>query len=745
MTDAAPNLATTTGRVARAYAWTVVKLRWPLLLGWLAAAVYAAVVLPAPAQPPNSLVSLVPANSPAVRADALALRLFRIPLTAETEVVQRDPHGLPAAVTVRVFARAARVDRQALRRPATALIALPVVNKAGVIPGSRETDTTAITYLAAPASMPAAERQARVNGYRADIARHGDRLAGVTGIYPAEVHEGNLVDDALPLIEIATVVLVALLVGVRFRAPGAPLLTLAAVGTAYTLAEQLVSRVARRAGLEQPSLLRPLLVALVLGIVTDYVVFYLSNARTKTLRGESRLGAATRATAETTPIVVAGGAILTAGLMALEVARVHAFQELGPGLAIAVAVAVVVAITLVPAALAIFGRALFWPRLPAPGSWADHPDAHSPPRNWTARLIAHRSAAVVVAVACIAGLGTAAVQLNGIRLGVTAITGLPADAQERVAADAVGRGFQPGMLSPTQVIITGPRVVADGAGLAGLQREIRRQPGIAAVVGPADVPFERGLGVLTAPSGGAARFLVAYGTDPYAATAIDQVDALRSHLPALAAAAGLQGTRTTVAGDTVAAADTVTVVRSDLARVVLAVLAVNLLLLMLFLRALVAPVLLVASSALSVGAALGITSWTFQTLLGYHELTYYVPFAAGVLLVSLGSDYNVFVAGRVWQEARVRPLRDALRVAPARTTAAIRTAGITLATSFGLLAIVDVRAFRELAFAMAVGILLETFVVRPLLVPALLSVFGELSGWPGGRLARGASVVADGD
>jgi RND superfamily putative drug exporter len=162
------------------------------------------------------------------------------------------------------------------------------------------------------------------------------------------------------------------------------------------------------------------------------------------------------------------------------------------------------------------------------------------------------------------------------------------------------------------------------------------------------------------------------------------------------------------------------------------------------LRAVIAPVLLVASGALSVAAALGITTWTFQTLLGYHELTYYVPFAAGVLLVSLGSDYNVFVAGRIWQEARVRPLRDALRLAPARTTAAIRTAGITLATSFALLAIVDVRAFRELAFAMAVGILLETFIVRPLLVPALLSLFGEVSGWPGGRLARGADVAADG-
>jgi RND superfamily putative drug exporter len=430
--------------------------------------------------------------------------------------------------------------------------------------------------------------------------------------------------------------------------------------------------------------------------------------------------------------------------MALEVARVRAFQELGPGLAVAVAVAVAVAITFVPAALAVFGSTLFWPRLAAAEHTRRHPDAGLTQRNLAGRVIAHRSAALVVAAACIAGLGAAAHQLSELRLGVTSIAGLPANAQERVASGAVARGFWPGMLSPTQVIVAGPGVAADGSGLARLQQRLRGQPGVAAALGPADVPFERGLGVLTTPSGGAARFLIAYRTDPYGANAIGHARTLRSRLPALAAAAGLGHVRTAVAGDTVVAADTVTAVRMDLVRVVLAVLAVNLILLMVFLRALVAPVLLVAAGALSVAAALGITTWTFQTLLGYRELTYYVPFAAGVLLVSLGSDYNVFVAGRVWQEARVRPLRDALRLAPARTTAAIRTAGITLATSFALLAIVDVRAFRELAFAMAVGILLETFIVRPLLVPALLSLFGEWSGWPGGRLARGADVAADG-
>jgi RND superfamily putative drug exporter len=133
---------------------------------------------------------------------------------------------------------------------------------------------------------------------------------------------------------------------------------------------------------------------------------------------------------------------------------------------------------------------------------------------------------------------------------------------------------------------------------------------------------------------------------------------------------------------------------------------------------------------------MGITTWVFQTGLGYHQIDYYVPFAVAVLLISLGSDYNVFVVGRIWQEARVRPLREAITVAAPAAARAIRTAGITLAASFGVIAVIPVRSFREVAFAMVVGLLLETFVVRSLLVPALIALFGYTSGWPGKRLGH---------
>jgi RND superfamily putative drug exporter len=132
----------------------------------------------------------------------------------------------------------------------------------------------------------------------------------------------------------------------------------------------------------------------------------------------------------------------------------------------------------------------------------------------------------------------------------------------------------------------------------------------------------------------------------------------------------------------------------------------------------------------ALAATLGIAALVFGRLGGDSDTTYYVPFAAAVLLLSLGSDYNVFVVGRIWQELRRRPLTEAVAHATPRASTAITIAGIALALSFALLALVPLAPFREFAFVMAVGVLLEAFVVRPVLVPALIVLFGRWSWWP---------------
>src|SRR5262249_7319104 len=148
------------------------------------------------------------------------------------------------------------------------------------------------------------------------------------------------------------------------------------------------------------------------------------------------------------------------------------------------------------------------------------------------------------------------------------------------------------------------------------------------------------------------------------------------------------------------------------------------------LRALVAPLYLLAASVLALAAAIGVTTWVFQDLLGHPDLTYYVPFAAAVLLLSLGSDYNIFIAGRIWQEAERPPLREAIRYATPGASGPITPAGLPLAGSFALLALIPVSPMRELGFVMAAGILIDTFVVRSILVPSLIAAFGRTSWWP---------------
>jgi RND superfamily putative drug exporter len=126
----------------------------------------------------------------------------------------------------------------------------------------------------------------------------------------------------------------------------------------------------------------------------------------------------------------------------------------------------------------------------------------------------------------------------------------------------------------------------------------------------------------------------------------------------------------------------------------------------------------------------GVATYVFQGLLGQGELTYYVPFAAAVLLVSLGSDYNIFVSGRVWSEARRRPIREAVAVAVPRAARAIAIASVALAASFAVLGVVPLRPFREFAFIMALGVLIDSFLVRSLLVPSLITLVGDRSRWP---------------
>ncbi len=255
---------------------------------------------------------------------------------------------------------------------------------------------------------------------------------------------------------------------------------------------------------------------------------------------------------------------------------------------------------------------------------------------------------------------------------------------------------------------------------------------------PAGLPDEAGVGIqrlldtYRSTDGSVARLYVIPSDDPYSTAATETVRRVREAVVGMAAGFG-PGARIVVGGATAQQADIQTVLQSDFERVgVLTVLGV-LLVLILLLRAIVAPLFLVATVLLSYGTTLHLSGLLFQDVLGHAGSTFVLPLLIFVLLVALGADYNIFVISRIREESADRPIREGIRIASARTGAIVTSAGVILAGTFAAMTTAPLQVLFQVGSAVAMGILLDTFEVCSLLVPALTAAFGDWSWWPTGR------------
>lgn len=734
---------TATRRIARAL------IRWKLaVIGfWVAAALAVTFLLPNVEQASTgSLGDLVATDAEAIDTEVRSVELFRFPVLSRTVVVERLPGGLSDPQVAEIIDRTVDLNLDELPGLEGIAFALTVTdNLLGEVVGG--SSASALTYLFFPREIGPVGRTGlaeRLVDRQVDVG--GGRQVGITGAVPARGEQIRSIRDALPLVEVATILLVALAVGLHFRSLVAPLVNVLAVGIAFLIAVRLVGGAGQAVGISVPEEVEPVMVALLFGIVTDYMIFFISRFRGYLEDGEPPERAAEKTAASLMPIILTAGISVAAAAGGLVVAQLGFFRAFGPGLALAVLIALAVVLTLVPALLALVGGRLFWPGGPD-GATESGGVAEGDPRTGRLRRLRERLIAlpvrrplpvVVLTVVPLAGLGAFLPQLEPAN---TLISGLPRDAPPKQAFALAAQDFPEGAISPTMVLVEREGIAEEEEALRRLEASLERRRNYASVIGPAGTTEPADLGATVSPTGDAVRYLIVLDVDPFGAQAITTIDRLRSDLPMLLDRAGLPEATAALAGDTALTEETVRKTEADLGRVVPVAALTVLAVLAIFLRALIAPLYLVATSLLALAASLGLTVFVFQVLLGYGSLTFYVPFAGTVLLVALGSDYNVYLVGRVWDEARRRPLDEAISVAAARATAAITVAGIVLAASFALLALVPLRPFRELAFLLGSGLLIDAFVVRTLLAPALITLVGERSGWPGNRLRR----IAQGD
>jgi RND superfamily putative drug exporter len=708
-------------RAGRAIVW----LRFLILPAWIAAAAMAVAHLPSAFEAEASeLGSLLPRSSEALEVEERALQTFGLPLLSRTMVVAREPRGFSTAQASAAARYIAATDRS---QAPGAVKAVPITDAPARL-ARGEPGTTIVAYLYLDPALSEDESQESAERFAEGFGRAVSApTVKVTGALPATRSETEIAESHLIWVELATALLVIAILAAYFRSLGIPLLGVATVAVAYLCADRVLGWIAERYGLSIPREADPVIVALIFGVLTDYLVFFVSGYRQRLRRGARTVDAIAETTGELLPVILTAALMIAGATLTLLLSGVHFLSAFGPSMAVAVVVSALIAMTLVPAALAIFGRALLWPRGITPQvSKKESDPGEDPTEKQGARgylLGAAVRVPVLTAIVCVAALLAAASGLRHLELGNPVMRGLPKTSEPRQGYEAAAAGIGPGVLGPTMLVLEAPGIAERDAQLAGFQAGLERERGVVGVLGPADQPVPSRAGVMLAPNGNAARYVLVLDGDPDGADAIDALSEVEADLPSLLDANGLGGARTGVTGDTTIASELIDETTTAFIRVTPAAVAVLLVLLWILLGSWSAPLYLVGTSLLVVAAALGLTAYVFQDLLDYGELAFFVPVASAILLLALSADYNVFLISRIWRETGEQDLRPAIRQAGLRAGRPITVAGFILALSFAAIALIPIQAFLEIAFALCVGLLLDTLLARTLLVPALVAIF----------------------
>jgi putative drug exporter of the RND superfamily len=444
-----------------------------------------------------------------------------------------------------------------------------------------------------------------------------------------------------------------------------------------------------------------ILTVLVFGAGTDYALLIVARYREELRRQEDKHAAVATAMRNAGPAVLASAATVMLGLLCLGLAEVKGTSGLALIGAMGIGLAMVVMCTLLPALLAIFGRRAFWPFIPHFGD--EGADATHGFWRRLAERVGWRPRRVWVSATvalCVMALG-----LLAFDSGLTTGNGFRNEESSTRGQDLVARAFPAGANVPNTVLVPNPQQ-ADGVRAA-----LRDRPEVAAL-GPVE----------TGPPG--ARFDLTLRTEPYSTEAFDQIPELRG----VAERAG--GEDVLIGGPTAEEYDVRQSAERDTFVIVPIVLLVVFIVLAILLRALILPVILIATVVASFLAALGVGVFFFEYVFDFPGSDPSLPLWAFVFLVALGIDYNIFLMARVREEALRHGTRHGMLRGLAVTGAVITSAGVVLAGTFSVLALLPLVFLTEIGFVIAFGVLLDTLIVRSVLVPALVFDIGPKVWWP---------------
>ncbi|MEO8749789.1 MAG: MMPL family transporter [Allobranchiibius sp.] len=561
--------------------------------------------------------------------------------------------------------------------------------------------------------------------------------AGPGGLLIAFIDAFGGLDGALLGAAFGVVILILLVV---YRSPVLWFFPLFSAVLALGLSSVIIYYLAKNGVLTLTGQSQGILSVLVLGAGTDYALLLISRYREELHEYPNRFDAMIKAWRESAPAILASGLTVIIGLLCLSFSELRSNQSLGPVAAIGIACTLLVMMTFLPVALAAAGRWVFWPRRPR----VDHAADLATHGLWgrIAATIGRRQrpawiGALVLLLLCLSGIGS--LQTNGLTVA-QGFTGKP-DAV--VGQELYDAKFDKGTGAPA-VITT------NAAAAEQVLAAVRAVPGVDSASGSVCVQTDYAKLAAVAKQGGVAapspgcppptlQVTPIDGRTVVSATLADSYDspqALRTVENLRTAVHGISGADALVGGSSAATLDVHSASVHDRNLIIPIVLVVIFLVLAVLLRALLAPLLLITTVVLSFAATLGVCGFAFTHVFGFAGADQSFPLFAFVFLVALGIDYNIFLMTRVREETLTHGTRAGVLRGLAVTGGVITSAGIVLAATFAVLGVLPLVFLAELGFAVAFGVLLDTIIVRSILVPALSHDIGKKIWWPS-RLAHG--------
>ena len=734
-----------------------VKFRWLVILVWVVAAVAVPRALPSLSSvTQGNNANFLPASAPSEHALQLAAPLGASTLTPVPVVAASAQGPLTPA------------DQAWLSRLEHDLGQVPTVAKVrdlGHSPDGRAAQIQVLSTVSGGGS--GSGLTTLVNDMRATISRDGPppglsvHLAGAVAINVDQQSKSGSTDSEIQFLSLAFIMVLLLLV---FRALLAPLVTLIPALFAVLISGPLVAEAAHH-GLKVSPLAQILLIVLVLGAGTDYGLFLVFRVRENLRGGLDKKQAVIAAVERVGESITFSAATVVAALLSLLFATFEFYSNLGIPLAIGIVVMLLAGLTLLPALLSVFGRAVFWPSKTQAGTgkagvWG----------RVAVRIVSRPAATLITGLVVFGGLAIAVTAYTPSGFGGN--TNAPAGTDSAAGSAILSAHFPNTSANPTNIIYrlrqsawTDPQVLAaaqrqltvsglftgitgplnpNGGQLTAAQltslhdklgppQLLPPAPPAGAAVSPVAYQLYRAEGLYVSPDGRTVQFETGLRAgDASTTAAMNAIPAVRATAAAVMHDIGALDYG--VGGQAPAIYDISSISNSDLLHVIPIAIVVIGILLALVMRSLVAPLYLIVSVGLSYLAALGLSVLLFVDLAGDGGLVFFLPFLMFIFLLALGEDYNILVMSRIREEAQLLPLREAVSRALVATGTTVTSAGLVLGGTFSVFAIVGAQQgssqFRDVGAGLALGVLMDTFLVRTLLVPSTVILLGRWNWWP---------------